>query len=116
MKWTIILKSNNQYRYHATTNNAIDSIIKDGLIPNEGQYGNGVYFAKTEQDALNWTSQTTQGNRLLRVKLNDLKIFDYDEFSDQGWTTQSIPSEYIEIKGLNNKWYKITDLLKGIKY
>lgn len=116
MKWTIILKSSNQYRYHATTNSAISSIATNGLIPNEGQYGDSVYFTKTEKEALDWASQTTGGNRLLRVKLNDLHNFDYDEFPEQGWTTQPIPSKYIEVKGFDNNWYKIADLLKGIKY
>lgn len=110
MKLIRIIKSSNQYRYHATTKGAVRNIAESGLIPNEGQYGTGVYFAPSEQEALDWTDDTTGGKVLLRVSLDNLKKFDYDEFPEQGWTSEAIPPQYIEIKSRNGNWIKIQEI------
>lgn len=107
MKLIRIIKSSNQYRYHATSENALPSIENNGLQPHEGQFGKAVYFASSEEDALGWAEETTGGDSLLRVKLSDLITLDYQDFPDQGYTDQVIPPFMIEIKDKNGRWYPL---------
>ena len=63
-----------EYQYHATTGQAVWSIYEQGLKPNRGHAGDGIYFAPNAQEALDWTaSSSTGGTTLLRVKTKTLK-------------------------------------------
>ena len=108
MKYIRILKSSNQYRYHATSKHELPFIEDNGLQPYEGQFGKAVYFARSEQGALDLAYETTGGNFLLRVKLSDLMTLDYQDFPDQGYTREVVPASMIEYKNIvNGKWYPL---------
>ena len=51
------------FKYHATTTSALSGIIEKGLRPNRGHLGEGVYFANSAQDAIEWTTTTSTGGR-----------------------------------------------------
>jgi len=107
MKLIRVIKSSNLYRYHATSEKALPFIEDNGLQPHEGQFGKAVYFASSEEDALGWAEETTGGDSLLRVKLSDLMTLDYQDFPDQGYTDQVVPSYMIELKATDGKWYPL---------
>ena len=108
---------NQEYQYHATLGTSIFSIYEQGLKPNRGHAGRGVYFAPEEQAALDWTaSSSTGGTTLLRVRTKTLK----DKYSwgvlDESESTadKKISSKDIEIKlkGSENSWMKLSDYVQ----
>ena len=103
-----------EYQYHATTGTAVWNIYEQGLKPNRGHIGRGVYFAPDEQGALEWTeTSSTGGKTLLRVKTQTLK----DKYSwgviDESESTadKKVKTEDIEIKS-GNTWMPLTEFRK----
>lgn len=103
---------NQEYQYHATTGRAVFSIYEEGLKPNRGHAGAGVYFAPDEQGALEWTaSSSTGGTTLLRVKTQTLK----DKYAwgviDESESTadKKINSKDIEIRTGAGKWISMKE-------
>lgn len=91
-----------EYRYHNTSPDAIENIGKKGLLPNEGQYGKGVYFAPTVKDTENWYGDK---GAVLRVDKN--KLDSYDEFKgEQGWNDNIVPSNLLEVSYDKGKTWK----------
>ena len=98
-----------EYRYHATTAEGLRGIIREGIKKSRGMFGSGVYLAPTEQDALDWTTMTTGGKRLFRVKVRDLISRGYDDMDDtQGFAEKNIPLSILEIKA-NGEWMSIKE-------
>ena len=97
----IIGKVTNNYRYHTTSPANIESIKTKGLLPNEGQYGKGVYLAPSEELTKGYGAPE---GAMLRVKKESLGKYGYDEFKgEQGWTDNSkINPEDIEVKNGEN--------------
>ena len=103
---------NQEYQYHATTGRAVFGIFEEGLKPNRGHAGKGVYFAPSEQEALDWTAtSSTGGTTLLRVKTAALK-------SKYGWgvldesestADKKINSKDIEIRTGAGKWMSMKE-------
>ena len=103
---------NQEYQYHATTGRAVFSIFEEGLKPKRGHAGKGVYFAPSEQEALDWTAtSSTGGTTLLRVKTAALK-------SKYGWgvldesestADKKINSKDIEIRTGAGKWMSMKE-------
>jgi N-acetylglutamate synthase-like GNAT family acetyltransferase len=93
----IIGKATDNYRYHTTSPENIESIKTKGLLPGEGQYGRGVYLAPSEELTKGYGAPE---GAMLRVKEDSLKKYGYDEFKgEQGWTDNSkISPEDIEVK------------------
>lgn len=91
-----------KYRYHATTEGAIASISSEGLKPNRGHMGDGVYFAPSAEDAQDWTDTSTGGKTVLRVKtvrlMRDYEYGDIDETEGSTESPNPIKSSLIEIK------------------
>lgn len=103
-----------EYQYHATTGSAIFSIFEQGLKPNRGHAGRGVYFAPDEKGALEWTAtSSTGGTKLLRVKTDTLRSKYAWGVLDESESTadKKINSKDIEIK-LGNEWMSISDFVK----
>ena len=98
-----------EYRYHATTASGLRGIIREGIKKSRGMFGSGVYFAPTEQDALDWGTMTTGGKRVFRVKVKDLIARDYDDMDDtQGVADKNIPLSILEIKA-NGQWMSVKE-------
>lgn len=117
-----------KYQYHATTSKAIVGIAEKGLQPNRGHFGKGVYFADSEEDALEWTAETSTGGKtVLRVSEEYLKNGNFEKFSAQetGYDIAesvfegTIPLEYIQIKvndnGDEDDWWSLAEYLKNRK-
>lgn len=104
--------ANPDYRYHSTSFKNARSIQDDGvLMPStHAQYGKGVYFAPNVEGTKGWTKEENEQVHL-RVKYKTLKEkYEYDEFSDQGWTeNKGVSTKHIEIKVGNQKWVNIDD-------
>lgn len=90
-----------EYRYHNTSPKSIESITKKGLLPNEGQYGKGVYFAPTVENTEDWYGDK---GAVLRVDKN--KLDSYGEFDDQGWNDNIVPSNLLEVSYDKGKTWK----------
>lgn len=90
-----------KYRYHATTEGALESINREGLKPNAGHMGEGVYFAPTMQDATDWTESSTGGKAVLRVKtaklIRDYEYGDIDETEGSTESKKPVKPDLIEI-------------------
>lgn len=103
---------NQEYQYHATTGRAVFSIYEQGLKPKRGHAGTGVYFAPSEQEALDWTAtSSTGGTTLLRVKTQTLKdkyewgVLDKSEST----ADKKIASKDIEIRTGAGKWMSMKE-------
>lgn len=115
MRRTRIDQVESQYRYHATTPQALVGIYKQGLKPSKRGYsGPGVYLSDSEEKSLTWTEETTGGKKLLRVSKDYLRDnTDYDEIDDtQGKTTKKIPTKYLEVKNLTGEWEPLSSYAK----
>ncbi len=108
------LNALSEYQYHATTAKALIGIYNEGLKPNRGELGRGVYFSDTQQRALDWMPETTGGDKVLRVKTSYLRDnTDYDAYDDtQGMTTKRIPRREIEILNRSGEWESLEDYAK----
>ena len=100
-----------KYQYHATRRSSLVGIAEKGLKPNRGHFGKGVYLADSEEDAREWTSETSTGGKtILRVKEKFLKDGDFEKYSadESGYDVSEsifkgvIPLREIEIKINNN--------------
>lgn len=103
-----------KYHYHATTQRGFEGIKKDGINPSPGHAGTGVYFAKTEDSAKEWTADTSTGGQIvLRVKNTYLAKTDYMDFDrnkdGEGSTDFKIPIKEVEVKTSNGEWIPIKD-------
>ena len=94
------------FRYHATGERNVDGIRDLGMIPHEGQYGRGNYFAPTEDFTKGYGGPDEVTLRIDREKLPP----DYDEFPEQGWTAENVPPESLQFKGKDGVW---RDLVSG---
>ncbi len=116
------------YQYHATKRTSLIGIAEKGLKSNRGHVGNGVYFADSAEDALEWTRETsTGGTTVLRVKESFLKKGPFEKWaaseSDYGLAESLfngiIPLDEIEIKvndnGDDNDWWSLAQYLKNSK-
>lgn len=105
------LNRSGEYQYHGTTPGALVGIYNSGLKPNRGQLGKGVYFAETEQQARDWSEETTGGGKLLRVKTSYLRDkTDYDLVDDtQGMTSNRIPRSQIQILNRSGEWESLEE-------
>ena len=108
--------SGGEYQYHATRPTYVFSIYEQGLKPNKGMFGKGVYFAPSEEGALDWTESTTGGKFLMRVKTDTLKSkYDWSDMDDtQSMATKKISSKDIEVK-LNGEWVPIKEFVERRK-
>ena len=96
-----------EYQYHATTPRNLIGIYNEGLKPNRGIYGKGVYFSETAQQAKDWAEyETTGGGTLLRVKTSYLRD------KTQGMTTKKISRRQIEILNKSNEWEPLDEYAK----
>ena len=89
------------FRYHETSLDNLESIRKNGLQPNEGQYGKGVYFAPNPNE-----SEISGSGLLLRSKLDNLKKYGYDEFPDEGWADKKVLAKDLEFSTDNGQTWK----------
>jgi len=105
------LKGSGEYQYHATTASALIGIYNNGLKPNRGELGRGVYFSETPEQANDWAYETTGGGKLLRVSTNYLRDnTDYDLYDEtQGMTTKRIPRKVIQILNRSGEWEPLED-------
>lgn len=103
------------FKYHATTTSALSGIIEKGLRPNRGHLGEGVYFANSAQDAIEWTTTTSTGGRtVLRVSEKYLKKLGYEEYTAlesgyglaEGLAYGTIPWTEIQVK-LGEEWVSL---------
>lgn len=108
------LNQSGKFQYHVTTASALVGIYNEGLKPNRGELGKGVYFSETEQAAKDWAFETTGGSNVLRVKTTYLKDkTDYDIYDDtQGMTSKRIPTKEIEIQKRDGGWEPLSDYAK----
>lgn len=102
---TPLLKPN-EYRYHGTSYNALQSIARNGLRPStRGHNGAGVYFTYSENQATDWALET-QGNvrtAVLRVRGDHLNSYGYEDYDDEeGLSRKTIKPEHIEVQVLRN--------------
>lgn len=102
-----------KYKYHSTVAKNLPSIYEKGLLPSErGQFGKGVYFSDTSEQALKWGRELRGDvqNKILRVKSSFLMKNGYVDYDDeQGIINKKIPSENIEILGNDGKWTTLND-------
>ena len=106
-----------EYLYHATRRSSISGIIEKGLLPNRGHVGDGIYFADSPQDALEWTQFTsTNGKTVLRVNKNGLSAdfierWEADEtsyeLSETVYSGGKIPFEALEIRVSEDTWWSM---------
>lgn len=106
---------NQEYQYHATTGQAVFSIYEQGLKTNRGHAGRGVYFAPSEEGALEWTETSSTGGKvLMRVKTKTLA-------EDYGWAPidesestadKKIRPEDIEIRSGGGTWMTLEEFVK----
>lgn len=97
-----------EYIYHATRPESVVGIAEKGLKPNSGHVGEGIYFADSAEDALEWTKWTsTEGTTVLRVNKSLLKKENLErwaagesgyDWSETVYTGGTIPLEALEIK------------------
>lgn len=97
-----LLNTTPEYRYHTTSPKYLASIAEYGLKPSRGQYGKGVYFAPTMEETGGYGSSE---GAMIRIKKSDLPS-DYDEFPEQGWTTQVVPPDKLEVSTNGGKTWK----------
>lgn len=90
------------YVYHETKDSNLESIAKNGLQKSPGQYGNAVYTAGTIAETKGYGSE---GDTILRIKRDNLPS-DFQEFPEQGWTTKTIPPQYLEVSKDNGKTWQ----------
>lgn len=101
-----------EYQYHATRGEYVWSIYEQGLKPNRGIYGRGVYFAPSEQGAKDWTDSTTGGKTVLRVKTKALKDkYGWEDMDDtQSMAAKKISPKDIEIRVTGtNEWLPLQE-------
>lgn len=103
-----------KYHYHATTVGAVKGIKEEGLLPSEGHFGQGVYMARTEDSAKQWTEGTsTGGNVVIRVKNTYLAKTDYMDIEPgkggEGLSAATIPVKELEVKTAEGKWIPLKD-------
>jgi len=94
------------FLYHTTAQTNIKSIAKKGLKQSaNGQFGQGIYFAATENDLAKWSRK---GDILLRVARDIANaIGNLEEFPGQElklFSTFAIPPEYLEVKTPKSGW------------
>lgn len=95
-QWQPLKAVEPKYRYHATGFKNVEGIKNKGLLPHKGQYGVGAYFAPTEEGTKGYGGPDEV---VLRVKKDALDTkYDYQEFTDEGWSSNGIAPEDIEIK------------------
>lgn len=96
-----IIDTYGEYRYHATTPKSIWGIYDNGLKPNQGHAGKGVYMSPSEIEAVQWAETSTSGKTVLRINTPVLyKQYGFSDIGDGEGLTNSkkaIPSKYIEI-------------------
>lgn len=116
------------YQYHATKSSSLLGIAENGLKPNRGHVGRGVYLADTVEDALEWTAETSTGGKtVLRVPESFLKDGDFEKWAakESGYGIAesvfkgTIPLEYIQIKVNDNgdeyDWWSLALFIKNSK-
>lgn len=115
------------FRYHATRASSLVGIIEKGILPSRGMLGDGVYFALSPKEAVEWTKETsTGGETVLRVALDYLMGKDYEEYSAEedpygvaeGLISDKIPLDQIQIK-VGDEWWSLAyyaDQRKGSIY
>lgn len=88
-------KKTDDFRYHTTSEAALNKIIKDGQMkPANGQYGKGVYFAPTIEKTGGYGSSE---GVMIRASKEKLKKYNYGEWDgEQGWTDDAVPTDIIE--------------------
>ena len=97
------------YVYHTTSMDNLNKIQFEGMKPNTGQYGKGVYFAPTPEQTGGYGSAT---GAMIRVKRSNLPK-DFQEFPEQGWTAKSVAPHKIEASIDGGKtWHSIADAPK----
>ncbi len=95
------------YVYHTTSPEVLESIFKTGLKPSAGQYGEGVYFAPSVAETGGYGSAE---GALLRAKKTDLPA-GYQEFPEQGWVNSNVAPETLEVsKDMGKTWGKLGDM------
>jgi hypothetical protein len=113
--WGAPKESPVEYKYHATKGSSIVGIIEQGLKPNKGHFGKGVYFADSIEDALGWTAETSTGGKtILRVALDFLNSKGYEEYTAlesgygmaEGLVNSKIPFDKIQIK-VGDDWWSL---------
>ena len=97
-----------EYIYHATRPESLAGIAEKGLKPNSGHVGEGIYFADSAEDALEWTKWTsTEGTKVLRVNKSLLKKENLERWaaeesgynlSETVYSGGTIPLEALELK------------------
>lgn len=103
-----------EYQYHATTSKAVFQIYEQGLIPNRGHAGKGVYFAPSEQSAFDWTEYTSTGGKFpMRVKTSSLyKNYKWDDIDGtESYAKTKIKSKDIEVK-LGHSWVSMQEFVE----
>ena len=106
---------NQEFQYHATTGRAVFSIYEEGLKPNRGHAGAGIYFAPSEDEALEWTeTSSTGGTTLLRVKTETLsRKYDWGILdASESTADKLISSKDIEIRLGSGEWVSMEDFVK----
>lgn len=104
---------NQEYQYHATRGTSVFSIYEQGLKPNKGIAGVGVYFAPSAEEAKEWTAETsTGGTFVMRVKTKALK----DKYAwglideTQSYADKKIAAKDIEVQ-LGKDWVSLAEFV-----
>jgi len=104
--------ADSSYRYHETSPRNLESIIKNGIKPNRGQFGKGVYFSPEIG-----RGEAAGEGLILRIKKD--KIGSYNEFIetktgriDEGWSGEVVPPENLEMSLDKGKTWKSLTLPK----
>lgn len=121
-------EAHERYQFHATKSSSLTGIAENGLKPSAGHVGKGVYMADTEEDALEWTAETSTGGKMvLRVPEKFLEDGDYEKWAadETGYGIAesvfkgTIPLEYIQIKvndnGDEDDWWSLAQYIKNSK-
>jgi len=104
------------FRYHETSPKNLDSIMRNGLRPSEGQYGKGVYFSDPSGVGKQMADSEGMLVRIKRKNLDDT----YQEWErpdgsvEQGWTEKEVPSEMVDVSLDGGKtWFDSMDYLRS---
>jgi len=97
-----ILRKLGDYVYHTTSVSNASKIRRGGLQPASGKYGRGVYFAPTQEFTGGYGSLE---GAMIRVKRSNLPK-NFQEFPEQGWSEDSIPSSLVEVSTDGGKSWK----------
>ena len=112
-----LMNREGEYRYHSTTIDNLESILKNGLLPSKnGQFGRGVYFSYNVEDSRQWGKEQAKTNSpvvTMRVTNTYLANTRYDDIDEsQGLSQDKVPSSQLQIR-LAGKWVSLKSFMQN---